>query len=370
MPPPIINLGSGSATQITAGSSHTCALMTTGAVRCFGQATNGALGYPVAALGAATCAGTSVCLGDEPGEMPPADVNLGGSASKVVAGFDFTCALMTTGTVRCWGGNGNGQLGDGSLVNRGDGVGNAMPPPDVPLGGLRAVDLSVGGSHVCALLENGAVQCWGLNGGGQLGYDDAVSRSTPGGSVNIGGVATKLVLQGRFSCALMESGALRCWGKGNNGELGVGSSLNRGDGGGDAMPPVDAIVGGRIASVAGSGVDSGAICVLLDTGAVRCWGAGNTGTNGNGRTDNVGVLPSDLPPADTPVGDAPTRLVASRIGFTMCAVYANGNLRCWGANFAANLGSSPAGDGIECTTSVRCRGDEPGEMPPPFAAWK
>jgi alpha-tubulin suppressor-like RCC1 family protein len=103
------------------------------------------------------------------------DVDVGGPVIQIAAGDIHTCALLATGKVRCWGGNDDGLLGYGHTLDLGDdetpaeaaaGVGG-----DVDVGG-PAVQLAAGGNHTCALLATGAVRCWGFGFRGQLGYGD------------------------------------------------------------------------------------------------------------------------------------------------------------------------------------------------------
>jgi alpha-tubulin suppressor-like RCC1 family protein len=155
MPPSGVNVGQ-PVEQVTAGGFHTCVLTTSKAVRCWGRGADGQLGY-----------GTMSNKGDRTGTMPPVDVNLGGAVVQVSAGFSHTCALMASGDVICWGGNSMGQLGQGHTYSRGGHHPKQMPPPAVNLGGTRAIQVSAGRQHTCALLETGAVMCW--RGGGWPG---------------------------------------------------------------------------------------------------------------------------------------------------------------------------------------------------------
>ncbi|WP_373045683.1 DUF4215 domain-containing protein [Vulgatibacter sp.] len=118
------------AVQVAVGRSHTCALLATGKVRCWGRLAEGQLGYGDM-FDRTDPEGSSFALGDEPGEMPPPDVDIGGKAVQLIAGFDHTCALLEHGGVRCWGG-GDYQyvLGYGQDVSLGEPPTNAG---DVPL---------------------------------------------------------------------------------------------------------------------------------------------------------------------------------------------------------------------------------------------
>jgi alpha-tubulin suppressor-like RCC1 family protein len=105
---PIVDVG-GIVTQLAAGDFHTCALLTTGAVHCWGQNTYGQLGY-----------GNEIPIGDDEAPSTAGDVTLGGDAVEISAGGSHTCARLTTGTIRCWGYGANGRLGYGNTEDVGD----------------------------------------------------------------------------------------------------------------------------------------------------------------------------------------------------------------------------------------------------------
>jgi len=153
-----------SATQIAAGGSHTCALLSGGTVRCWGLSSSGQLGY----------ANTNT-IGDNETPASAGDVNVGGTVTQVVAGGEHTCALLSGGTVRCWGLSSSGQLGYANTNNIGD---NETPASagNVNVGGTVA-QLSAGSIHTCALLSGGTVRCWGSASNGRLGYASAQTRS-------------------------------------------------------------------------------------------------------------------------------------------------------------------------------------------------
>src|SRR5690606_12825203 len=134
-------------------------------------------------------------------------------------GLDATCAVIAGGALRCWGENGRGQLGDGSTTDR-------YVPTDVSgLSGVEAV--AVGGGHACALTASGDVRCWGWNAYGQLGDGSMESRLAPTVAVaDLSGVAS-IVSGESYSCAVLTSGAMRCWGQGHYGQLGDGGDTMR-----------------------------------------------------------------------------------------------------------------------------------------------
>jgi alpha-tubulin suppressor-like RCC1 family protein len=313
----------GTAVQIATGANHTCALLDTGAVRCWGFNQEGELGY----------AHTSN-IGDNETPASAGDVTLGGAAVEIAAGEYHTCARLDTGTVRCWGKNMHGELGYSNTSAIGD---NETPASagDVTLGGT-ALKISAGGYSTCVLLGAGAVRCWGYNNFGQLGYGNTNSigdNETPAsaGNVSLGGNAIQISVGAQNACAVVDTGALRCWGYGLNGALGYGNTNNIGDNETPASAG-DVLLGGAIVHVA----TSGHTCALLDTGAVRCWGFGSRGQLGYANTITIGDNETPASVGDVMLGVA-ARLIGTG-GAHTCAVLDTGAVRCWGTGARGRLG--------------------------------
>ncbi len=161
-----------------------------------------------------------------------AEVDVGGMVTQVVAGATHTCALLASGGVRCWGDSEHGALGYGNLSH----VGNDESPAsagDVNVGGT-VVGLAAGDSHTWALLTTGAVRCWGYGFWGGLGYaamndigDDEVPASA--GDIDLGGLAVAIASGSHHTCALLDSGRVRCWGRSSRGQLGYGHTNDIGE---------------------------------------------------------------------------------------------------------------------------------------------
>jgi len=150
-------------TALAAGANHTCALLATGTVQCWGGNFAGQLGD-----------GTST------GRVTPAEVRQLRGVTALAVGFGHACALLATGTVQCWGENAFGQLGDGTSGQLGDGTSEKFRTTPVEVVGLRgATALAAGRHHTCAVLETGTVVCWGGNAFGQLGDGTTTNRATP-----------------------------------------------------------------------------------------------------------------------------------------------------------------------------------------------
>jgi hypothetical protein len=129
-----------------------------------------------------------------------------------------TCALRSDGSARCWGYNGNGQLGNGTITN------SSTPATVSTLS--NAVAIAAGGAHTCAVLSDGSGRCWGDNTWGQLGNGTTTNSSTPA-TVSTLSNAVAIAAAGSHTCALLSDGTARCWGWNGDGELGDGTGTGR-----------------------------------------------------------------------------------------------------------------------------------------------
>ncbi len=321
-------------TEVSAGRYHTCGLLETGAVQCWGWDRHGQSTPPtgtftaVSAGGYHACGlletGAVQCWGDDlDGQSTPPT----GTFTAVSAGHSHTCGLLETGAVQCWGYRGFG-----------------LTTP--PTGAFTAV--SAGSSHICGLLETGAVQCWGS--------DDRYGESTPPT-----GTFTAVSAGYEHICGLLETGAVQCWGDNLYGQstppVGTFVAVSAGDEHtcglletgavqcwgdnrhGQSTPPT-----GTFTAVDAGGVHT---CGLLETGAVQCWG-----DNGNGQS---------TPPTGT--------FVAVSAGYRhTCGLLETGAVQCWGFNrngqstppvgtFTAVSAGALHTCGLLETGAVQCWGD-------------
>ncbi len=324
--------------DLCTGEGHTCIVFEGGQLRCWGWNQWGQLGL-----------GHTNNIGDGPGEMPPPAVNAGGQVVDVECGHRRTCAIHADNTLRCWGDNPSGQLGYGNTTRIGDGPGE-MPPAAINIGG-PVQQISIGTGSSCVLLMDGTVRCMGQ--GNQLGYGNANNigdgpGEMPPAAVNLGGLAVQIASGGGHSCALLQSGAVRCWGLNSQGQLGIGSTTAIGDGPGE-MPPANTNVGAGVVAMLNAGASS--TCVLFQGGVVRCWGDTDLGQIGQ-PGDDIGNAPGEMPPANLNYGNS----VAIDIdgGVQRSVRVDSGWLRVWG---------NEARYSYEGTTSFNI-GDEVNEMPP------
>lgn len=312
------------AQAVSAGGHHSCALMGHGIVRCWGQTFYGQTGY-----------GSVESLGDDEPASAGGHVFVGEAVTQLATGGYHTCVLLDDGAVRCWGLAESGQLGQGNVDNIGDDETPAVLP-DVEVGGL-AQEVASGRQHSCALLMSGDVVCWGANASGQLGYghtqrigDDEVPALA--GFVSAGGALTHVVAGDAHTCALSASGEVVCWGEGEDGQLGYGTTNDVGD---DELPSALGVVdvGATVVQLSAGGAHT---CALTAAGNVRCWGRGLQGRLGYGSIASVG---DDEAPSS--VGDVPLGAVATQVSaglYSTCAVLETGAVRCWGAAGQGQLG--------------------------------
>jgi cysteine-rich repeat protein len=319
--------------SLSLGDEHTCALYSGGYVRCWGDNTVGELG-----LGHTNFEGNNkpyqLANASGGGAGPIAFVGSGG-VTALAAGNDFSCAVLSDGSVQCWGTNESGQLGQGSLTP----VFSALPAV-VSLGqAATAVTVSRSLGVACAILADGSVRCWGSNAGGALGLGNNTAfpsmTVTPNqfGPVSLGATATA-VASGEGACALLTGGTIRCWGDNNLGELGLGNKT--------ALPlsmvpsayGVVPLPSGKTALSISAG--PGFACARLNDGTAQCWGRNNVGQLGLGNTNIIGD--DELATAGAVVLGTTVRSLVT--GFTeTCGLFvSDGGWRCWGSNSAGELG--------------------------------
>jgi alpha-tubulin suppressor-like RCC1 family protein len=203
---------------LDAGRLHTCAVLSAGTVECWGSTIDPiVLGDPaVPTLYANT---VTVCETSSSFVNPSTCVPLGGIA-HVEAGGQHTCAITTGGDVKCWGKSTSGQVGHSSGC-----VGGLCPVGTVP-GVSNATALTAGTAHTCALISDGTVTCWGSNGLGQIGNGQACTPTCPPTVVpNLSNV-TAIAALGDYTCAVVQGGGVRCWGANGSGQLGNGTQTD------------------------------------------------------------------------------------------------------------------------------------------------
>ena len=247
-------------TTLSSGKDHTCAILDDGSVSCWGKGASGQLGN----------GGTS----DAITPTPTSSLGIGRTAVAISSGFEHTCVILDDGNVSCWGVGGDGRLGNGATSDA------TTPTPTSSLGiGRTAVAISSGGEHTCAILDDGSVSCWGKGNIGQLGNGGTsdANTPTPTSSLGTGRTAVAISSGGSHTCAILDDGSVSCWGVGGDGRLGNGAPYSE-----TTPTPTSSLGIGRTAVAISLGRFH--TCAILDDGNVSCWGRGNLGQLGNGGT--------------------------------------------------------------------------------------
>jgi alpha-tubulin suppressor-like RCC1 family protein len=313
--------------RVACGALHTCGVTRSGAAKCWGGNPSGQ-------------------LGDDSPDDSHVPVPIVGSdavtATQVSASWDHSCGVEAEGGAWCWGGAWAGQLGDGSW-----GFGNdSRVPVAVYVPGAQVLMTAVGWAHSCGLLAGGAVRCWGNNEAGQLGTGLVEGSRFPA-PVALSGESYGVLAGWMFSCAITGPASLECWGDDAYGQLG------KPDAGALERAPVPVTNVADVTSLRAVAVGKEHACVAYDAGtvlgAVRCWGRGDSGQLGHGATPSVQRTGVEVEvAAGVPLLDV-VALAAG--GAHTCAVTSAGALSCWGANGSGQLGAG-AGDRTQRTRAT------------------
>ena len=288
--------------QLASGFAHACVLLSTGGVECWGSNAHGEVGLGMASA---------------PVLRPTPVVGLASGVKQIALGPGNACAVMDSGAVKCW--------GDPVLVGQANEI-PALAPVDVAgLGPGTTSSIALGSDFGCALLLTGGVRCWGAGGSGQLGNNSNADSSSPVDVYGLTSGVAAISAGPNFACAVLVSGALKCWGGNGYGQLGAGP-------GAPLWSPVPLNVATLSAEVKAVSNAWGRSCALLTGGRLKCWGYNSHGEFGNG----------SLQSSYTPVSVAalPSAAVAvSAGGSHTCALTDTGAAFCWGWNAHGQLGN-------------------------------
>jgi alpha-tubulin suppressor-like RCC1 family protein len=261
----------------------------------------------------------------------------------ITAGSAHSCFMLDNGSVKCWGENSYGQLGLGDTINRGDGsnqMGDNLTAIDLGTG-RTATAIAAGNHHTCAILDNESVKCWGSNASGQLGLGNTINRGDGSNqmgdnltAIDLGSGRTAKVIAtgGSHTCAILDNASLKCWGENSKGQLGLGDIINYGDNSGEMdLTTVD--LGSETATSITTGTEY--TCVLLDDDTVKCWGRDNYGQGGTVKKFEVNSSP---PENAINLGNDRTATAITAGNFHTCAILDNSSIKCWGFNASGQLG--------------------------------
>ena len=280
--PLIVLLPTGTtAIKLAAGNTFTCALLSDWCLVCWEFGSAYQLGNRVSIDN----------VGDNPDEMGDnlvaVHLPVPSSAVDVSASNGFACAATSAGDAYCWGSNGNsGRLGIGSTAAQGNNA-NTLQRVKLPASFTAVVKVRCRGTFVCALTASGQVGCWGANTKGQRGRGNTATvgatnaQMTTLSPVILPTGLTAISISCGFShvCALLSNHQVVCWGEGSSGQLGKGLTASIGDGPnemGDALQQVPLPTGRTATSVACGYCHT---CFILDYCSMACWGS-NAGSWG------------------------------------------------------------------------------------------
>ncbi len=289
--------------SLAAGGAHSCAVRD-GSLYCWGLNDNGQLGQGSA---------------DVTPIAQPVRVGEDNTWAQVTAGWGHSCAIQRGGDLYCWGRNGRGEVGDGSLHDE---------PVPIHLGqGFASVNSS--STHSCAIDAAGALWCWGSNRYGELGVGVVPEKSAP---TRIGNRLWQRIDAFASSvCGIRSDGSLWCWGEGSYGQLGLGAGIFSG-----SPMPRQVAPGSTWQSVSlGAWHGCG---ILEDDGSLWCWGASFYGQLGNG---DFSVDHGEPVPVATSAG--PFSELSAGWDHT-CAIANDGALYCWGDDYEGQIGDGPNAD--------------------------
>ncbi len=298
-----------------------CVILEGGFLKCFGYNYNGQLGT-----------GTNQIIGDNetPAQMSP--VNIPEKVDQVATGNRHTCAVTENGNLYCFGNNSFGQIGVGSIL--GDSGSDFYLPTLIDIGN-KVKKVSAGYAHTCVILINGNLKCFGWNGYNVLGQptngnigDNETPSSLP--EISFGENVIQVTTGWQFTCVLVESGRVKCFGNNQLGQLGLGTqSFNMKN----ALQTPFLNFPKKVIEIASSYVHT---CAILEDFSVYCFGKNQLGQLGLGHTMNIGddeeasfggPLPFDYPVIKVALG-----------GTHSCALLSNEAIKCWGENNFNQLG--------------------------------
>ena len=314
--------------QISSGKEHTCALTSAMAVVCWGKGGGGRLGHG--------------SLADSSRPVAVKGLNGVGTLSSIVqvsVGDEYTCALSVLGEVMCWGRGNVGQLGNNATADSKTPVSVFEAQNSaVALGDI--VQVSAGGSHSCALTGSGKVKCWGGGGEGRLGDRETSNKSYPvsvfAGETGSGLLANIVQISsgGSHSCAVASNAQVKCWGQGAYGALGSNNTDNK-------TYPVDAVLGNSpLSDVVEVSSGAGHTCALIRNGNVKCWGKGNDGQLGT-KQNTQSLYPMPVVADDGAIGSLVTTTFQRRYDCSSTACVLDGIVLAQG-NVVVNTADSTA----------------------------
>jgi predicted outer membrane repeat protein len=294
--------------KISTGSDHMCAIKNDNTVTCRGGDTQGQRGDGTNTAGSPYC------------QYAASTVSGISNAVDIGSGSRISCALLSTGKMKCWGANYYGQIGDGTTTDK-------LSPVELSL--TNIVKIAVGQAYVCAVINDGTVKCWGYNLQGQLGDGTTTDRSTP---TDVSGISNAVDISAGVSntCAVLSDKTVKCWG-----HYIAGAGSDTGAGSKQKTPKLVSGLNDVVQVTCGNYL----CCARLSTGSIKCWGKNSNGGLGTGSIDNTNYyVPSDA------VAGIDNAIHVSCGHSTCCAVLSDATGKCWGENDYGMLGDDTTTD--------------------------
>ena len=346
--------------RMAVAASHSCLLLENGSVKCWGNNTYAQV------TGDSSYTSNSQSITKVSG--------LGGQVVDIRGGYRHTCAILKDGSVKCWGFNHRGQVSGGSSPS------NSQSITKVSGLGGQAVDIATGGSHTCALLSNGSVKCWGSNHAAQVTGDGIPSDMESVTQISgLGEPAVAIASRAAYTCALLSDGSVKCWGENIAAQV-TGDGISSDMESVTQVPlneQVTSIVAGmkhmcafsreshgfvrsvkcwgsnNYAQVTGDGIPSDVqsvtqvlseehivdmaaswehTCILLSYGSVKCWGRDNRNQVGVFRSLSPSSYRSITTSYDSSMSDLDPGIDIGAGGAHSCVLLGDDNVKCWGHN--------------------------------------
>lgn len=281
---------------ISTNYNTSCGITASGALKCWGQNSNGQVGT-----------GTIKLVSE------PVTIDSGVSYLTVSNGRFHTCGITTAGVLKCWGQNTFGKLGDGTTVDKW--------LPTVIDTAISYKEVKTYLNHTCGITSADELKCWGQNSIGQLGDGSTDNRNIPT-PINQGVFYKKVSTSGSHTCGITVGNKLKCWGNNTNGRLGDGSGLTQ-----LSPVPVDASTDFKTVAL---GDAFG--CAITSSDDLKCWGHNFYGQLGDGSSSNNSATPIVI---DSGVKYSKISIYSADI----CAkVLTDGSIKCWGSNTKGAIG--------------------------------
>lgn len=311
---PLAISGISNATQIASGGAHSCALLTDQTIKCWGANYDGQLGNET---------------NHKQSKIPIAISGIS-NAAQIALGSQHSCALLTDHTVKCWGSNSSGQRGSEYSYTQ-------LKIPVTVSGIASATQIASGSNHLCALLIDQTIKCWGASFIGQLG-NETILDSQSSVPVTVSGIsnAAQIAFGSDHSCALLTDHTIKCWGANFSGQLGNETII-------DNQSKIPVAVSG-ISNATQIALGSSHSCALLTDQTIKCWGKNEDGQLGNETTNS-----STIPVTVSGISNA----VQITLGKShSCALLTDHTIKCWGDNRNRQLGNETIIDDFSTTPVI------------------